>query len=271
MNSILRSVLAVTAVAISTQAAAEITFYEREGFRGQHFTTQKQVNNFGRQGFNDRASSVVVLGERWEVCENARFKGRCAVLRPGRYPSLASLGLNDRVSSVRIVNRKARVDEARYAPAPAPVYDNRRRNNERLYSADVTSVRAVVGPAEQRCWVEREQVPHDRTADISVPGTLIGAVIGGVLGHQIGSGSGNTVATIGGAVAGGAVGSQAGRLGGGQQQAQTRDIQRCASVPNQTPDHWDVTYNFRGQEHHMQTTTPPGQTVTVNGRGEPRA
>jgi uncharacterized protein YcfJ len=171
------------------------------------------------------------------------------------------------------VRQDARIDDNRNAPAPQAVYDNRRRNNERLYQADVTSVRAVVGPPEQRCWIDREQVQiQDRSTSLNVPGALIGAVIGGVLGHQIGSGSGNTVATVGGAVAGGAVGSQVGRIGGGQQQAQTRDVQRCESVPSQSrPDHWDVTYNFRGQEHHIQTTTQPGPMITVNERGEPRA
>ena len=37
------------------------------------------------------------------------------------------------------------------------------------------------------------------------------------------------------------------------------------------PEFWDVTYKFRGQEHRMQMTDPPGPTVTVNGLGEPRA
>ena len=101
MNAILRNALAVAGVAIATQAAAQVTFYEREGFEGRSFTTEKQVGNFERYGFNDRASSVVVVGDRWEVCEDARFGGRCVVLRPGRYASLAAMGLNDRVSSVR--------------------------------------------------------------------------------------------------------------------------------------------------------------------------
>ena len=52
-------------------------------------------------GFADRASSLVVSGASWEVCDNVGFNGRCIVLRPGRYPSLATLGLNDRISSVR--------------------------------------------------------------------------------------------------------------------------------------------------------------------------
>ena len=258
-------------VVAQAPVAAQIIFYENEGFTGRSFTANQQVGNFDRYGFNDRASSVVVLGARWEVCEDIRFAGRCVVLRPGRYSSLAAMGLNDRVSSVRLVIPNARVEDNRYAPAPVAVYDNRRRNNERMYEAPVTSVRAVVGPPEQRCWIEREQVSQNPTSNLNVPGALIGAVIGGVLGHQVGGGRGKDIATVGGALAGGAVGANVGRTGGGPQ-VQARDVQRCESVPSQAnPDHWDVTYNFRGQEHRIQVTTPPGPTVTVNDQGEPRA
>ena len=75
---------------------------------------------------------MVVSGGRWEVCEDARFEGRCVVLRPGRYPSLAAMGLNDRVSSVRSVGRNDRVDDRRYAPAPAAAQGFRRGQGERL-------------------------------------------------------------------------------------------------------------------------------------------
>jgi uncharacterized protein YcfJ len=180
------------------------------------------------------------------------------------------MGLNDRVSSVRTVGRSSRIDDHRYAPAPLPVYDNHRRDKERLYEAQVTSVRAVVGPSEQRCWVEREQVVQDR-GNANVPGAIIGAVIGGVLGHQVGGGRGKDIATVGGAVAGGVVGANVGRVGSGSQTG-TRDVQRCATEPSQAPPaYWDVTYNFRGVEHYMQVTSPPGPTVTVNRQGEPRA
>jgi hypothetical protein len=48
-------------------------------------------------------------------------------------------------------------------------------------------------------------------------------------------------------------------------QSRNRDVQRCESVPSQArPDYWDVTDEFRGEEHHMQMTVPPGPTVTVN-------
>src|SRR5688500_7033673 len=83
MNHVLRNALAVAGLVAATSAAANVTFYEQTGFAGRSFTTSKQVQNFERSGFNDRASSVVVSGERWEVCEDARFAGRCVVLRPG--------------------------------------------------------------------------------------------------------------------------------------------------------------------------------------------
>ena len=269
MKSLLRNLLAATAVGIATQAIAQVTFYEQDGFRGRSFTTARQLGNLELSGFNDRASSVVVVGDRWEVCEDVRFSGRCVVLRPGQYPSLAAMGLNDRVSSVRAVARNARIDDQRYAPAPAAAPDYRRRNNERLYEANVTSVRAVVGTPEQRCWVEREQVVQDRS-NANVPGAIAGALIGGILGHQIGGGTGKDVATAGGAVAGAAIGANVGRNGSGQQ-ASTQDVQRCESVPSQArPQYWDVTYEFRGQDHRIQMTAPPGPTVTVNEQGEPR-
>ena len=279
MNAILRNALALAGLAVATQAAAQITFYEHENFEGRSFTAQKQVGDFERYGFNDRASSVVVDRDRWEICENPGFSGRCVVLRPGRYSSLATMGLNDRVSSVRTVSRNARLDDNRYAPAPAaaydygrrndePVsaYDYRRRNEEKLYEANVTSVRSVVGPNEQRCWIEHEQVSQDR-GSANVPGAIAGAVIGGILGHQVGGGRGQDLATAGGAVGGGLIGANVGRDSGA-----TRDVQRCANTPTQSrAEYWDVTYDFRGQEHRVQMTSRPGRTVTVNAQGEPRA
>lgn len=271
--------LSILGATFAAQAAAQITFYENEGFAGRSFSAEQTVDNFARFGFNDRASSVIVVRDSWEVCENAAFEGRCMILRPGRYPSLAAMGLNDRISSVRSVQSNARYEDHHYAPAPEMVvaaappvvaYDYRRRNNERLYEARVTSVRAVVGPSEQRCWIERKNVVQDR-GDVNIPAVIIGAVAGGILGHQVGSGRGNDIATAGGAVAGAAVGASLGRDSNGHEMY-VQDVQRCANVPSHArPDYWDVTYDFRGREYRMQMTAPPGQTVMVNKQGEPRA
>ena len=262
MNTKLLVALTLAGIAAAPLAFAQVTFYEREGFEGRSFTTSKQVGNFERFGFNDRASSVVVTrGDRWEVCEDARFEGRCVVLRPGNYPSLSAIGLNNSVSSVRAVGGRGRIDENRYAPAPLVTQDYRRRGGERIFDAPVTEVRAVLGPPEQRCWVQRGELRDEP----NVGAGIAGAVIGGILGHQVGSGRGNDLATAGGAVAGGAIGLQAGRNG-------SRDVQRCREVPSQAgPAYWDVTYNFRGRDHTVQMATRPGETVRVNANGEPRA
>ena len=121
MNSILRNALAASTVAIATQAAAQVTFYEHPKFQGQSFTTEQSVGNLERYGFNNRASSAVVRGETWQVCDGPGYSGRCAVLRPGDYASLSAMGLNDSISSVRAVNRDTRSEDNRYAP-PAPGY-----------------------------------------------------------------------------------------------------------------------------------------------------
>jgi uncharacterized protein YcfJ len=179
------------------------------------------------------------------------------------------MNLNDRVSSARIVIDPARIETNRYAPPPPEPLNYYRRTNERLYEANVTSVRAVLGTPEQRCWVEREQISQDRDK-ANVPGAIAGAIIGGILGHQVGGGRGQDLATAGGAVAGAAVGANVGRDGGGQQ-GQFQDVRRCEDVPGQArTDYWDVTYDFRGQQHRVQMTAPPGSTVTVNAQGEPR-
>jgi uncharacterized protein YcfJ len=244
----------------------EISFFEHSGFQGRAIRATGEIPDLGRYGFNDRASSVIVLGERWEACEHAGFGGRCVILRPGRYPSLGAMGLNDRLSSVRPVHPTVRFDDARYAPMPQPVYDWRRRPQERLYEASVIGANAVYATPQQRCWVERDRVVREPNA----AGAVVGGVIGGILGHQIGGGGGRDAATALGVLGGAVVGANVGRDSSGQQ-TYTQDVQRCDRPVGQVrPDYWDVTYVFRGREFHVQMVAPPGPTVTVNSEGEPR-
>jgi uncharacterized protein YcfJ len=250
-------------------AIPQVTFFENENFQGRSFNAESAVANFNQFGFNDRASSAVVLGAPWEVCSDTRFGGQCMVLRPGRYPSLAAMGMNDKLSSVRTADPSERFDNQRMAPEPVPAYDSRRRGQERLFEARVDGARAVVGPAEQRCWVERQDVPKTR-GDINVGGAVAGALLGGILGHQVGGGTGKDIATVGGAVAGAALGANVGRDANGQPATQ-RDVKRCVDQPaSAQPAFWDVSYTFRGQQHRVQMRGEPGNTITVNGKGEPR-
>jgi uncharacterized protein YcfJ len=280
MDTRVKLTLLAAGCIVATQAAAQITFYDGEGYSGRSFTTSNSMDNLERRGFNDRASSVVVARDRWEVCEDAGYRGRCMVLRPGSYPSLEAMGLGDRISSMRVLAHQSRVEDHRYAPAPmaqndyryapAPVAENdyRRREHERLYDARITSVRAVVASSGQHCWVERHEVTQ-QDSGANVPGAIAGAVIGGILGHQVGGGRGQDVATAGGAVAGAAVGANVGRNHG---TSAPQDVQRCENRGEAAhPEYWDVTYDFRGREHHVQLAAPPGETIVVNEQGEPRA
>ncbi len=261
----LKTLAAAAALLAAGHALAQVTFYEGEGFRGRAFAASRTVDNFANIGFNDRASSVVVDRGRWEVCEDAGFNGRCVVLKQGSYDSLRGMGLDNRISSVRPVNPRRDYDNEAPQPLAAPNYEYRQRPNERIFDVPVSSVRAVAGPAEQRCWMEHQA---GERRDLNVPGGLIGGVLGGILGHQLGGGSGKTVTTIGGAVAGGALGANVDRI---RDPATGREVRRCENVASTAPPaYYDVVYSFRGIEHRVQMATPPGQTIAVNGRGEPR-
>ena len=253
----------LAAVLLAQAAAAQVILYEQNGLRGRVFTINGPIDNLDRTPFNDRAASAVVERGLWEVCEDAYYQGRCVTLRPGQYPSLGSLDLTNRISSVRPVPGMPHYSAPQ--PAPPPAYEYYPHHGEELYQADVTAVRAVTGPPEQRCWVEQQQVAKQNQPNI--PGAIIGGVLGGVLGHQIGSGRGNDVATAVGAVGGAYVGSTVNR----GTQTQTQDVQRCEPIAGSAkPEYWDVTYVFRGVEHRAQLAFEPGPTITVNGAGEPR-
>ena len=267
MNKTFQFAIAASVVMLATQAMAQVTFYEGEGFRGRTFAATQRVDNFQRAGFNDQASSVIVERGRWEVCEHALFEGRCVVLRPGNYASLAEMGMDNRLSSVRPMRQRDHYENEAPQPVATAPYEYRRRPNERTYEAPVTSVHAVVGTPQERCWIERQQVPEQSRGGANVGGAIAGALIGGILGHQVGGGTGRDVATVGGAVAGGAIGSNIGR---NNTTLVDHDVRKCTTTASTTPTYWDVTYNYRGTEHRIQTTAAPGPTIAVNRNGDPR-
>ena len=162
----------------------DIVFFEHPGFHGRDLAVNGEIDNMTQYGFNDRASSVIVFEDRWEVCEHANFGGRCMILRPGRYPDLGAMGMNDRISSVRRIQHDARVDDDRYAPPPLPAYDWRRRPQEFVEAVPIESVHVVYAAPQmqQQCWVEQTAAP----ANARTGGALVGGLIGGILGHQIG-------------------------------------------------------------------------------------
>ncbi|HEY2864561.1 MAG TPA: DUF4398 domain-containing protein [Casimicrobiaceae bacterium] len=239
----------------------------------QAAATLRQADDLAANGgpYNDVHQLALVARQRATAAQDvARVRSEQAALVAQRTATDARIqaDLTQRqatAAQLQAAEAQRQANEAQLlAAAPPTAYDYRRRQNEPLYEAPVTSVRAVVGPPQQRCWVER-QVVDTGTAGINVPGAVVGGVVGGILGHQIGSGRGRDWATGIGAATGAVVGANV------PAPVYTQDVQRCESVPSAARlDYWDVTYNFGGYEHHVQTTTPPGRTVLVNAQGEPR-
>ena len=245
----------------------------------QAAATLRQADDLAARGARfDEVHQLALMANQRAVAaqEAARLRSQQAALVAQQNATQAQIQANvsqqqAAAAQLQAAEAQRQADEARRlaaAPVPPVGYDYRRRQNEVLYEAPVTSVRAVVGPVEQRCWVER-QVVDTGAPNVNVPGAIVGGVVGGILGHQIGAGRGRDVATgigaVGGAVSGANVGA------GAPGTVYTQDVQRCANVSSSaTLDYYDVTYNFRGYEHRVQTTGLPGRTVLVNAQGEPR-
>jgi Beta/Gamma crystallin len=75
--------------------------YSGQGLSGRTFEIDRNVvRNLDGTGFNDRASSLSVLGGYWMFCSDANFEGSCRTFGPGDYPNLPS-DLDHRISSGR--------------------------------------------------------------------------------------------------------------------------------------------------------------------------
>ena len=130
MRMLTKTAIAVCALVLGSQAMAQIVLYEGEGYRGRSVVINKGLRNLDRRGLGDKESSIVVERGRWEVCEQPRFEGRCAVLRRGNYPNLRGTGLEENISSIRPANERRKYDNEPQAAA-GDDYKYRRRANER--------------------------------------------------------------------------------------------------------------------------------------------
>jgi uncharacterized protein YcfJ len=251
--------------AVATYASVELN---------QAAATLRQAEDLAASGgqYNDVHQLAVLANQRAVAAQDvARVRSEQAALVAQRTAIDARIQADvtqrqAAVAQLQAAEAQRQAQQAQLLAATTPAaYDYRRRPNEPLYEAPVTSVRAVVGPPQQRCWVER-QVVDTGSPGINVPGAVVGGIVGGILGHQIGSGRGQDLATGIGAAGGAVVGANV-----PTGTVYTQDVQRCENVSAVPPvDYWDVTYTFGGYEHHVQTTTPPGRTILVNAQGEPR-
>ena len=104
MKRLFKIVVGTVAVTAACHASAQVRLFKHDNFTGRSIVTDRSIRDLSNHGFNDDASSVVVRGGPWTLCSEARFRGRCVTLRPGRYASLTPMGLNDKVSSLRAGN-----------------------------------------------------------------------------------------------------------------------------------------------------------------------
>lgn len=111
-------VLQLASAVVASSASGQVTLYEQEDYGGRSFTTHKRMGNLERTGFNERVASLVVGPQRWEVCEAFRYRGRCAVLGEGRYPSPRAMGLRQGAFSIRIVADNEAIDAGNDTPEP---------------------------------------------------------------------------------------------------------------------------------------------------------
>ena len=102
MRSRLRIAIISAGLILATQAAAQVTLYEGEDFRGVSFRVDTTIQNFGPLGFNDRASSLRIERGYWMFCTDSNFLGECRTFGPGDYPTLS--WLSNRISSGRRIS-----------------------------------------------------------------------------------------------------------------------------------------------------------------------
>ena len=152
------------------EAAAQVTFYEGESYRGRVFAVQRASADLARSGH--RGASAIVEGGFWEACEDADFKGRCVVLRRGSYAFMVGMGLEQPVRSVRPVAERAYYQNEAPPALTYPTYEYRRRVNEPVFQASVTSVSAVFGIGDARCSIEEGPL-----RDAVAPGELGAAIL----------------------------------------------------------------------------------------------
>ena len=121
------------------------------------------------------------------------------------------------------------------------------------------------GSGREECWNNHsnryEEVRASNDSKLNA-GTALGAVAGGVIGHQVGSGRGNTAATVGGALLGGLIGN---RVHQNRSDNGDYDMNRCRvlAANGASPAGYDVRYEYRGQQYVARLDHDPGRFVKL--------
>jgi len=79
---------------------ARITLYRHPNYTGTSRTYVGEAPDLNPFGFGNQASSVVVQGGAWQLCDRPNYRGFCVVIDRS-VANLWTLGFNDRAESVR--------------------------------------------------------------------------------------------------------------------------------------------------------------------------
>lgn len=153
-----------------------------------------------------------------------------------------------------------------YEPYRPNAYDARPMSRaERLEYGRVIDSRPVYESEDRKeeCWnpraghYEERRETHDRNAN----GTVAGAVIGGVVGHQVDHGAGGT---LGGALLGGLIGNQVDKSHSSKPQNDL-DYSRCRVIGgnNGRVLGYDVRYEYRGRQYNARLDHEPPKRLRV--------
>jgi len=130
--------------------------------------------------------------------------------------------------------------------------------------ARVIETTPVAASGREECWNPRsnryEASSEPKEHSKVNAGTIIGGIAGGILGHQVGSGRGNTAATIGGAALGAYGGNEIEKRRESNQD--DLDHSRCRAMAGDTQG-YDVRYAYRGQEYVARMDHDPGRFVEL--------
>jgi hypothetical protein len=146
----MKRTLLAAAIALAAGAAqAQVVLYKSQNFRGPAQQVRGEVAHL-EGGFDGQASSLVIEHGTWQFCTGDHFTGRCKVLTPGRYPTLA--WMDDRVTSIKWLGDNG-VDVARYDTW----------NKRDAYSADRRDDRRDSRDARE--WRDRDAASSSRQDD----------------------------------------------------------------------------------------------------------
>ena len=102
-KSLAAAAFLVLAVPGLAEARDGVILYRDVGFGGGSVRIDRDISDLSAIGVNDAASSISVRGGRWQVCEHANYRGRCAIIERD-VADFRKLDLNDKISSIRRVD-----------------------------------------------------------------------------------------------------------------------------------------------------------------------